>query len=132
MGTGQEGRGPYQSPEFQPQPVLGRGGWVATGKHTWLTTLPWAQQCEKQLPEQQWCRLPEYVVRGSQGWVTGNLSAWGDGTAGFTLPGFRFLPPPHPPSTDLAPLKPEEHAIKFEVSMGVRGGDSGGLGLKPT
>uniref|UniRef100_I3LG23 Macrophage-stimulating protein receptor n=1 Tax=Sus scrofa TaxID=9823 RepID=I3LG23_PIG len=71
-------------------------------------------RCEKQLPEQQWCRLPEYVVRGSQGWVTGNLSAWGDGTAGFTLPGFRFLPPPHPPSTDLAPLKPEEHAIKFE------------------
>uniref|UniRef100_A0A4X1SNE7 Macrophage-stimulating protein receptor n=1 Tax=Sus scrofa TaxID=9823 RepID=A0A4X1SNE7_PIG len=34
-------------------------------------------RCEKQLPEQQWCRLPEYVVRGSQGWVTGNLSAWG-------------------------------------------------------
>uniref|UniRef100_A0A8C3YPR7 Macrophage-stimulating protein receptor n=1 Tax=Catagonus wagneri TaxID=51154 RepID=A0A8C3YPR7_9CETA len=74
-------------------------------------------RCEKQLPEQQCCRLPEYVVRGSQGWVTGNLSAWGDGVAGFTLPGFRFLPPPHPPSTDLAPLKPEERAIKFEVCV---------------
>ncbi|XP_045056070.2 macrophage-stimulating protein receptor isoform X2 [Desmodus rotundus] len=71
-------------------------------------------RCEGQLPEKHRCRLPEYVVRGPQGWVTGNLSAWGDGAAGFTLPGFRFLPPPHPPSTDLAPLKPEEHAIKFE------------------
>ncbi|XP_047549637.1 macrophage-stimulating protein receptor isoform X3 [Lutra lutra] len=71
-------------------------------------------QCERQLPEQQSCRLPEYVVRSPQGWVTGNLSAQGDGAAGFTLPGFRFLPPPHPPSTDLAPLKPEEHAVKFE------------------
>ncbi|XP_047549629.1 macrophage-stimulating protein receptor isoform X2 [Lutra lutra] len=70
--------------------------------------------CERQLPEQQSCRLPEYVVRSPQGWVTGNLSAQGDGAAGFTLPGFRFLPPPHPPSTDLAPLKPEEHAVKFE------------------
>ncbi|XP_036905579.1 macrophage-stimulating protein receptor isoform X2 [Sturnira hondurensis] len=71
-------------------------------------------RCEGQLPEKHRCRLPEYVVRGPQGWVTGNLSAWGDGAAGFTLPGFRFLPPPHPPSTDLAPLKPEEHAIKLE------------------
>ncbi|XP_044935614.1 macrophage-stimulating protein receptor isoform X7 [Mustela putorius furo] len=70
--------------------------------------------CERQLPEQQSCRLPEYVVRSPQGWVTGNLSAQGDGAAGFILPGFRFLPPPHPPSTDLAPLKPEEHAVKFE------------------
>ncbi|XP_058415018.1 macrophage-stimulating protein receptor isoform X9 [Diceros bicornis minor] len=72
------------------------------------------RQCEEQLPEQHWCRLPEYVVRGPQGWVMGNLSAWGDGAAGFTLSGFRFLPPPHPPSTNLAPLKPEEQAIKFE------------------
>ena len=53
--------------------------------------------------------------------MTGNLSAQGDGAAGFTLPGFRFLPPPHPPSMDLVPLKPEEHAIKFEVSGGDRG-----------
>ncbi|XP_044773057.1 macrophage-stimulating protein receptor isoform X5 [Neomonachus schauinslandi] len=71
-------------------------------------------RCEGQLPEQHSCHLPEYVVRSPQGWVTGNLSARGDGAAGFTLPGFRFLPPPHPPSIDLAPLKPEEHAIKFE------------------
>ncbi|XP_016058256.1 PREDICTED: macrophage-stimulating protein receptor [Miniopterus natalensis] len=71
-------------------------------------------RCEGQLPEKHRCRLPEYVVRGPQGWVTGNLSVQGDGAAGFTLPGFRFLPPPHLPSTDLAPLKPEEHAIKFE------------------
>nr|KAF6335510.1 macrophage stimulating 1 receptor [Pipistrellus kuhlii] len=70
--------------------------------------------CAGQLPETQRCRLPEYVVRGPQGWVTGNLSARADGAAGFTLPGFRFLPPPHPPSTDLAPLKPEERAVKFE------------------
>ncbi|MBV97520.1 Macrophage-stimulating protein receptor, partial [Eschrichtius robustus] len=41
------------------------------------------RQCEGQLPEQHWCRLPEYVVRGPQG-------------------------------MDLIPLKPEEHAIKFE------------------
>nr|KAF6335506.1 macrophage stimulating 1 receptor [Pipistrellus kuhlii] len=74
--------------------------------------------CAGQLPETQRCRLPEYVVRGPQGWVTGNLSARADGAAGFTLPGFRFLPPPHPPSTDLAPLKPEERAVKFEVSAG--------------
>lgn len=71
-------------------------------------------RCEGQLPEQHWCRLPEYVVRSPQGWETGSLSARGDGAAGFTLPGFRFLPPPHPPSTDLAPLKPEEHVIKFQ------------------
>ncbi|XP_060017811.1 macrophage-stimulating protein receptor isoform X2 [Lagenorhynchus albirostris] len=71
-------------------------------------------RCEGQLPEQHWCRLPEYVVRGPQGWVTGNLSAQGDGAAGFTLPGFRFLAPPHPPSMDLVALKPEEHAVKFE------------------
>lgn len=55
--------------------------------------------------------------------MTGNLTARGDGAAGFTLPGFRFLPPPHLPSTDLAPLKPEEHAVKFEVS--VRDGGQG-------
>ncbi|KAF6313165.1 macrophage stimulating 1 receptor [Rhinolophus ferrumequinum] len=72
------------------------------------------RQCEGKLPEKRWCRLPEYVVRGPPGGVTGNLSARGDGAAGFTLPSFRFLPPPRPPSTDLAPLKPEEHAIKFE------------------
>ncbi|XP_047419963.1 macrophage-stimulating protein receptor isoform X2 [Sciurus carolinensis] len=76
-------------------------------------------RCEGQLPEQQQCRLPEYMVRGHKRWVTGNLSAWGDGAAGFTLPGFRFLPPPSLPSADLAPLKPEEHAIKFEyVGLG--------------
>ncbi|KAK2500512.1 hypothetical protein MC885_011359, partial [Smutsia gigantea] len=80
--------------------------------HDGLTAVE--SRCKEQLPEQLRCRLPEYVVRGPQGWVTGNLSAWGDGAAGFTLPGFRFLPPPHPPSTDLAPLKPEENAIKFE------------------
>ncbi|XP_054202580.1 macrophage-stimulating protein receptor isoform X20 [Homo sapiens] len=74
-------------------------------------------RCERQLPEQQLCRLPEYVVRDPQGWVAGNLSARGDGAAGFTLPGFRFLPPPHPPSANLVPLKPEEHAIKFEVCV---------------
>nr|XP_011737679.1 macrophage-stimulating protein receptor isoform X5 [Macaca nemestrina] len=73
-----------------------------------------SRQCERQLPEQQLCRLPEYVVQDPQGWVAGNLSAWGDGAAGFTLPGFRFLTPPHPPSANLIPLKPEEHAIKFE------------------
>ncbi|XP_051708378.2 macrophage-stimulating protein receptor isoform X1 [Oryctolagus cuniculus] len=72
------------------------------------------KQCEGRLPEQRQCHLPEYVVRGPQGWVTGSLSARGDGAAGFTLPGFRFLPPPHLPSADLAPLKPEERAIKFE------------------
>ncbi|XP_013977614.1 macrophage-stimulating protein receptor isoform X1 [Canis lupus familiaris] len=71
-------------------------------------------RCKGLSPEQHQCRLPDYVVRSPQRWVIGNLSAWGDGAAGFTLPGFRFLPPPHPPSTDLAPLKPEEHAIKFE------------------
>lgn len=75
-------------------------------------------RCKGLSPEQYQCRLPDYVVRSPQRWVIGNLSAWGDGAAGFTLPGFRFLPPPHPSSTDLAPLKPEEHAIKFEVSMG--------------
>ncbi|XP_062056890.1 macrophage-stimulating protein receptor isoform X2 [Lepus europaeus] len=71
-------------------------------------------KCEGRLPEQHQCHLPEYVVRGPQGWVTGSLSARGDGAAGFTLPGFRFLPPPHLPSTYLAPLKPEERAVKFE------------------
>ncbi|XP_076985375.1 macrophage-stimulating protein receptor isoform X2 [Tamandua tetradactyla] len=71
-------------------------------------------RCEGQLPEEYRCRLPEYVPRGSQGWMMGNLSAWGDGAAGFTLPGFRFLPPPHPPSANLAPLKPEEYAVKFQ------------------
>ncbi|XP_049718881.1 macrophage-stimulating protein receptor isoform X7 [Elephas maximus indicus] len=72
------------------------------------------RQCEQQLPEQQKCCLPEYMVQGPQEWVTGSLSAQGDGAAGFTLPGFRFLPPPQLPNTDLAPLKPEEHAIKFQ------------------
>ncbi|XP_006171001.1 macrophage-stimulating protein receptor [Tupaia chinensis] len=72
-------------------------------------------RCEKQLAEEeQRCRLPAYVVRGPPGWVTGNLSVQGDGAAGFTLPGFRFLPPPRPPTAELAPLKPEEHAIKFQ------------------
>uniref|UniRef100_A0A2K6SQ85 Macrophage-stimulating protein receptor n=1 Tax=Saimiri boliviensis boliviensis TaxID=39432 RepID=A0A2K6SQ85_SAIBB len=71
-------------------------------------------RCERQLPEQQLCRLPVYVVHDHQGGVTGNLSARGDGAAGFTLPGFHFLPPPHPPSVNIAPLKAEEHAIKFE------------------
>lgn len=66
------------------------------------------------LEQQRLCRLPEYVVRNPQGWATGNLSAWGDGAAGFTLPGFRFLPPPSLPRAGLAPLKPEEHSVKFE------------------
>uniref|UniRef100_A0A2K6SQ97 Macrophage-stimulating protein receptor n=1 Tax=Saimiri boliviensis boliviensis TaxID=39432 RepID=A0A2K6SQ97_SAIBB len=74
-------------------------------------------RCERQLPEQQLCRLPVYVVHDHQGGVTGNLSARGDGAAGFTLPGFHFLPPPHPPSVNIAPLKAEEHAIKFEVCV---------------
>ncbi|KAK1332676.1 hypothetical protein QTO34_007359 [Cnephaeus nilssonii] len=85
---------------------------LALSFHDGLTAVE--HPCLGQRPETQRCRLPEYVVRGAQGWVTGNLSARGDGAAGFTLPGFRFLSPPHPPSTDLAPLKPEEHAIKFE------------------
>ncbi|XP_007953566.2 macrophage-stimulating protein receptor [Orycteropus afer afer] len=71
-------------------------------------------RCEGQLPEEQKCYLPGYVVRGSQEWVTGNLSVQGDGANGFTLPGFRFLPPPHLPKADLGPLKPEEHTIKFQ------------------
>ncbi|XP_051060688.1 macrophage-stimulating protein receptor isoform X2 [Phodopus roborovskii] len=66
------------------------------------------------LEQQRQCRLPEYVIRNPQGWATGNLSVWGDGAAGFTLPGFRFLPPPSPPRAGLAPLKPEEHSVKFE------------------
>uniref|UniRef100_A0A2K5R2T4 Macrophage-stimulating protein receptor n=1 Tax=Cebus imitator TaxID=2715852 RepID=A0A2K5R2T4_CEBIM len=74
-------------------------------------------RCERQLPEQQLCRLPVYMVQDHQGGVIGNLSARGDGAAGFTLPGFHFLPPPHPPSVNIAPLKPEEHAIKFEVCV---------------
>lgn len=130
VGTGQEGGRPDQSLEFQPHPMLGGGDWGGHRWDVWLTTLAWAQQCEGQLPEKHWCRLPEYVVRGPQGWVTGSLSVRGDGAVGFTLPGFRFLPPPHPPSTDLAPLKPEERAIKFEVNVGDGGWDSGGLGLK--
>ncbi|XP_070247390.1 macrophage-stimulating protein receptor isoform X2 [Myotis yumanensis] len=85
---------------------------LALSFHDGLTAVE--NLCAGQLPEKQWCRLPEYVVRGPQGWVTGNLSARGDGAAGFTLPGFRFLPPPHPPSTGLAPLKPEEQSVKFE------------------
>ncbi|XP_037385248.1 macrophage-stimulating protein receptor isoform X2 [Talpa occidentalis] len=80
--------------------------------HDGLRTME--SRCERQLPEQHWCRLPESVVRAPQDWVTGNLSAWGDGAARFTLRHFRFLPPPHPPSINLAPLKPEEHTIKFE------------------
>ncbi|XP_041533534.1 macrophage-stimulating protein receptor isoform X2 [Microtus oregoni] len=66
------------------------------------------------LEQQRQCRLPEYVVRNRQGWATGNLSVWGDGGAGYILPGFRFLPPPSPPRAGLAPLKPEEHSVKFE------------------
>ncbi|EPQ07268.1 Macrophage-stimulating protein receptor [Myotis brandtii] len=85
---------------------------LALSFHDGLTAVE--NPCAGQLPEKQWCHLPEYVVRGPQGWVTGNLSARGDGAAGFTLPGFRFLPPPHPPSTGLAPLKPEEQSVKFE------------------
>ncbi|XP_030743467.1 macrophage-stimulating protein receptor [Echinops telfairi] len=71
-------------------------------------------RCEKQLPDQQRCYLPPHVLRSSQEGVTGNLSARGDGAAGFTLPGFRFLPPPLAPSADPAPLKPGEHAVKFQ------------------
>ncbi|XP_055985668.1 macrophage-stimulating protein receptor [Sorex fumeus] len=71
-------------------------------------------RCERQLPEQQRCRLPEYVVRSPRGWVPGNLSAQLDGAAAFTLPDFRVLPQPLPPTIDLASLKPEEHTVKFE------------------
>ncbi|KAM6161023.1 macrophage-stimulating protein receptor [Erethizon dorsatum] len=71
-------------------------------------------RCEGPLPEQHRCHLPEYVVRDPQGWVIGNLSVQGDGATAFTLPSFRFLPPPRPPSADLVPLKPEEHAVKFQ------------------
>ncbi|XP_055485833.1 macrophage-stimulating protein receptor isoform X2 [Psammomys obesus] len=72
-------------------------------------------RCAGQFLEQQrQCRLPEYVVRNPQGWAPGNLSVWGDGAAGFTLPGFRFLPPPSPPRAGLPPLKPEEHSVKVE------------------
>ncbi|KAM6169791.1 macrophage-stimulating protein receptor [Rhynchocyon petersi] len=71
-------------------------------------------KCDRQLPEQQKCCLPEYVIRGAQEWVTGNLSVQGDGAAGFTLPGFRFLPPPRQPNAKLFPLKPEEHTITFQ------------------
>ncbi|ERE75617.1 macrophage-stimulating protein receptor [Cricetulus griseus] len=75
-------------------------------------------RCAGQFLEQQrQCRLPEYVVRNPQGWATGNLSAWGDGAAGFTLPGFRFLPPPSTPRAGLAPLKPGEHSVKFESTL---------------
>ncbi|XP_060060628.1 macrophage-stimulating protein receptor isoform X2 [Erinaceus europaeus] len=74
-------------------------------------------RCERQLPEQQRCRLPEVMVRGAQGWVAGNLSVRADGAAGFTMSSFRFLPAPHPPSIELVPLKPEEHAVKFEVCV---------------
>jgi hypothetical protein len=72
--------------------------------------------------QQRRCRLPEYVVRNPQGWATGNLSVWGDGAAGFTLPGFRFLPPPSPLRAGLVELKPEEHSVKVEVGLTVRGG----------
>ena len=62
---------------------------MAEGRIPGLTALTWALQCERQLPEQHRCRLPEYVVRGRRGWVTGNLSVRGDGAPGYTLPGFR-------------------------------------------
>lgn len=78
-------------------------------------------RCAGQFVEQQQrrCRLPEYVVRNPQGWATGNLSVWGDGAAGFTLPGFRFLPPPSPLRAGLVELKPEEHSVKVEyVGLG--------------
>ena len=88
---------------------------MAEGRIPGLTALTWAPQCEGQLPEQHRCRLPEYVVRGRRGWVTGNLSVRGDGAPGYTLPGFRFLPPPHPPSKDLAPLKPEESSSLMDT-----------------
>uniref|UniRef100_A0A8C0WPK7 Macrophage-stimulating protein receptor n=1 Tax=Castor canadensis TaxID=51338 RepID=A0A8C0WPK7_CASCN len=71
-------------------------------------------RCTGRLPDQHHCHLPEYVVQSPQGWAAGNLSVRADGAAGFTLPGFRFHPPPRPPSTDIAPLKSEEYAIKFE------------------
>ncbi|XP_050996281.1 macrophage-stimulating protein receptor [Acomys russatus] len=69
---------------------------------------------EQSLEQQRQCRLPEYVVRNPQGWATGNLSILGDGAAIFTLPGFRFLPPPSPPRTGPARLNPEEHSVKVE------------------
>ncbi|XP_021027844.1 macrophage-stimulating protein receptor isoform X2 [Mus caroli] len=78
-------------------------------------------RCAGQFVEQQQrrCRLPEYVVRNPQGWATGNLSVWGDGAAGFTLPGFRFLPRPSPLRAGLVELKPEEHSVKVEyVGLG--------------
>lgn len=72
-------------------------------------------RCAGQFLEQQHqCRLPEYMVRNPQGWATGNLSIWGDGAAGFMLPGFRFLPPPSLPRADQVLLKPEEHSVKVE------------------
>ncbi|XP_029399186.1 macrophage-stimulating protein receptor isoform X3 [Mus pahari] len=75
-------------------------------------------RCSGQFVEQQrQCRLPEYVVRNPQGWATGNLSVWGDGAAGFTLSGFRFLPPPSPLRAGLVELKPEEHSVKVEVCV---------------
>ncbi|XP_031200394.1 macrophage-stimulating protein receptor isoform X4 [Mastomys coucha] len=78
------------------------------------------RQCAGQfLDQQHQCRLPEYVVRNPQGWATGNLSVRGDGAAGFTLPGFRFLPPPSPLIVDLFLIKPEEHSVKAEyVGLG--------------
>lgn len=62
------------------------------------------------------------MVRNPQGWATGNLSVRGDGAAGFTLPGFRFLPPPSPVRVDLFLIKPEEHSVKAEVGLKGRGG----------
>ncbi|XP_076773719.1 macrophage-stimulating protein receptor isoform X3 [Arvicanthis niloticus] len=74
-----------------------------------------SRQCAGQFLEQRLqCHLPAYVVRNPQGWATGNLSVWGDGAAGFTLPGFRFLPPPSLPRAGLVQLKPEEHSVKVE------------------
>lgn len=68
------------------------------------------------------------MVRNPQGWATGNLSLWGDGAAGFTLPGFRFLPPPSLPRTGPVLLKPEEHSVKVEVGLKNREGYRGRLG----
>lgn len=71
-------------------------------------------RCKRQLLEQQRCSLPEFMVQSTQNWVTGNLTIRWDGAAIFTMPSFRFLPPPHQPSLNLPPLKPEELAVKFE------------------
>lgn len=82
--------------------------------------------------QQRRCRLPEYVVRNPQGWAAGNLSVWGDGAAGFTLPGFRFLPPPSPLRAGLVQLKPEERSVKVEVGLKFRGGTAGDEEAEPS